>query len=71
MPKFTKKDMSSLPMKNYEDLVFPEEWKKYFKNLDPSAKVNHFHAMFSRASEYERTLIINDLKHFFAAPVPN
>jgi tetratricopeptide (TPR) repeat protein len=70
MPKFTKKDMSSLPMKNYEDLTFPEEWTKYFKNLDPEAKVNHFRAMFSRANEYEKTLIINDLKHFFAAPVP-
>ena len=69
MPKYSKKDMSDLPMKNYEDLVFPDEWIKYYKGLTPSGKVKHFEGMFHRASEHEKTLIINDLKHFFQAPV--
>ena len=65
MPKYSKKDMTDLPMKNYEDLVFPDEWIKYYKGLTPSGKVN-FEGMFHRASEHEKTLIINDLKHFLA-----
>ena len=69
MPKYTKKDMSDLPMKNYEDLNFPNEWIKYYKSLTPDGKVKHFESMFRNASEHEKTLIINDLKHFFQAPV--
>lgn len=69
MPKYTKKEMSDLPMKNYEDLVFPDEWIKYYKGLTPGGKVKHFESMFHQASEHEKTLIINDLKHFFQAPV--
>jgi tetratricopeptide (TPR) repeat protein len=69
MPKYSKKDMSELPMKNYEDLVFPYEWIQYYKGLTPDGKVKHFESMFRNASEHEKTLIINDLKHFFQAPV--
>ena len=69
MPKYSKKDMSDLPMKNYEDLVFPYEWIQYYKGLTPDGKVKHFESMFRNASEHEKTLIINDLKHFFQAPV--
>ena len=61
--------MSDLPMKNYEDLNFPNEWIKYYKSLTPDGKVKHFESMFRNASEHEKTLIINDLKHFFQAPV--
>jgi tetratricopeptide (TPR) repeat protein len=68
-PTFAKEDMTKLPMKNYEDLLFPREWTKYFAGLSAMDKATHFEQMFEAASEAERTLIINDLKHFFRAPV--
>ena len=66
---FTADSMTDLPLDNYSDLEIPEHWTLYFKALNADNKVNYFESMFKSLSEQEKTLVINDLKYFYSAPV--
>eukprot|EP00946_MAST-07B_sp_MAST-7B-sp1_P004036 g4036.t1 len=67
--QFTAERMSELPLGNYSDLEIPDHWITYFRDLTPELKVSYFEQMFKALSEQEKTLVINDLKYFYSAPV--
>lgn len=67
--EFSISRMTELPLGNYSDLEIPEHWISYFEDLTAELKVSYFEQMFKSLSEQEKTLVINDLKYFFQAPV--
>ena len=67
--QFNSNRMTELPLGNYSDLEIPEHWITYFEDLTPELKVSYFEQMFKSLNEQEKTLVINDLKYFFQAPV--
>eukprot|EP00638_Chattonella_subsalsa_P015530 CAMPEP_0117834466 /NCGR_PEP_ID=MMETSP0949-20121206/10927_1 /TAXON_ID=44440 /ORGANISM="Chattonella subsalsa, Strain CCMP2191" /LENGTH=250 /DNA_ID=CAMNT_0005676311 /DNA_START=57 /DNA_END=810 /DNA_ORIENTATION=- len=61
--------MVELPMDNYEDMERNESWINFYKTKDSESKLSIFEKTWEITTDQEKTIIINDLKHFFLLPI--
>ena len=64
--QFDSEKMTDLPLDNYSDLEIPEQWVEYFTALKSEDKGIYFEQMYLSLNETEKTLVVNDLKFFYA-----
>jgi len=67
--EFTVEQMVELPMDNYEDMERNESWINFYKTKDSESKLSIFEKTWEITTDQEKTIIINDLKHFFLLPI--
>ena len=61
---FPAEQMVCLPMDNYEDLTFPDQWLDFFRALEPEQKLEAFEQMYLSATSDEQNMIVKDLRFF-------
>uniref|UniRef100_A0A7S2XUE6 RNA-polymerase II-associated protein 3-like C-terminal domain-containing protein n=1 Tax=Fibrocapsa japonica TaxID=94617 RepID=A0A7S2XUE6_9STRA len=67
--EYTEDHMQELPMDNYVDFEPVQPWMDFYTSQESTEKMNTFQLMWELTSDQEKTVIINDLKHFFLVPM--